>query len=69
VKVKPRALRGVLLCSAITVSQRRSLTEKGIMLGLAEVERRQIDLRPVAFPPGLLKRPTQRRQDHEDDWD
>jgi hypothetical protein len=25
------------------------------MLGLAEVERRQIDLRPVAFPPGLLK--------------
>ena len=33
----------------------RSLTEKGIMLGLAEVERRQIDLRPVAFPPGFLK--------------
>jgi hypothetical protein len=44
------------------------------MLGLAEVERRQIDLRPVAFPPGLLKLRDQPsgdriKTDHEDDWD
>src|SRR5882757_9767493 len=36
------------------------------IIAWAEVERRQIDLRPVAFPPGLLKlRPTQRRQDQD----
>ena len=52
---------------------RRSLTEKGI-IAWAEVERRQIDLRPVAFPPGLLKLRDQPsgdriKTDHEDDWD
>jgi hypothetical protein len=44
------------------------------LLGLAEVERRQIDLRPVALAPGLLKLHDQPsgdriKTDHEEDWD
>jgi len=43
----------VVLCSVYHRQPRRSLTEKAI-IAWAEVKRRQIDLRPVAFPPGLL---------------